>query len=312
MSIHHETDRPPSTSDFAPSPSAPQLADALRADVAVRRRLSAEDAGEDAARLTALGDLDGLLPVAKPGPGAPVIRRVRAVLRAFLRPWLAAQTIFNREIARRFQTMVTDVRDLDRRAPRLEEAVHRLEERILRLERSNREGAPLGAADAPDREAGIASLERMFVHSRLPRPPARVLASAPDAAVIAPELESFGFDVLVADVTSVDAAAFDVVLHLDASGGNQAGIESVRQLVTAAARALVAGGRLVLSLRPNPAGSGTTADHAELTALLDAFHVEEALVAWHDGVRLRVRTLPGAVGGDSVPPMLVLIHARRR
>ena len=68
----------------------------------------------------------------------------------------------------------------------------------------------------------------------------------------------------------------------------------------------------MLSLRPNPAGSGTTADYAELTALLDAFHVEEALVAWHDGVRLRILALPGAVGVESVPPMLVLIHARRR
>jgi hypothetical protein len=310
VSIHHETDRPPSTSDFAPSPSAPQLADALRADVAVRRRLSAEDAGEDAARLTALGDLEGLLPVAKPGAGAPVIRAVRAVLRAFLRPWFAAQTIFNREIGRRFQTTVTDVRDLDRRTPRLEQAVQQLEERILRLEQSVRGASAVGATGAPDGAADVASLERMFVHSRLPRPPARVLASGGASAAMAAELESFGFDVVVADVTAVDAAAVDVVLHLDASGGSQSGIESVRQLGTATARALIPGGRLVLSLRPNPAGSGTTADYAELTALFDAFHIEDALVAWRDGVRLRVRTLPGTF--DSVPPMLVLIHARRR
>src|SRR5262245_32222697 len=105
------------------------MADALRASLAVRRRLEAESEGDAGARLRDLGDLEGLPAVAKPGAAGPAVKFARRVLRAFMRPWLAAQTIFNREASRRVQSMQTVVHDLERRTPLLESAVRHLEDR---------------------------------------------------------------------------------------------------------------------------------------------------------------------------------------
>src|SRR5688572_5169868 len=109
---------------FHPSPDAREMADALRSGAAVRRsQVDTGDPGADAARLSALGDLEGLPPLAKPGPAAPLVKGARALLRLFLRPWLATQTIFNREIGRLLDAMLTAVRDLLRRMTRFEEGI---------------------------------------------------------------------------------------------------------------------------------------------------------------------------------------------
>ncbi len=185
--------------DFRPSPDAQDVANALRSGLAARRSpLDADARGADEARLRDLGDLEGLPPIAKPGPAAPIVKFLRRFLQVFLRPWLATQTIFNREIARRFQNMVTSVRDLERRAPHAEKGLEHLLARVQQLE--ERLAPPnLSQQDAGGDPGVDRSIERMFVHSRIPRPPSRVLTLDDGATGVAMELAAFGFDVWVAD-----------------------------------------------------------------------------------------------------------------
>jgi hypothetical protein len=307
--------------DLTPSPSAGRLADALRFSVSTRRRLAAEDEDEDAARFRALGDLEGVPPVAKPGIAAPAIRKLRGALRTLLRPWLAVQSTFNREVATRFQVMGTAVRELERQTPQLEVAISRLDERLREIEAARRTAPePVSAADGLD----VAWLERTFVHSRLPRPPSRVLAIGPAADAIAGELVSFGFDVVAAGTyagehpssrprcvrTSVGAlpfrdAIFDVVVWLNGRGGDVLVDSELERLVREIARVLKQGGRLLLS-RPR--------DRDALSPKLVPLQAVEELVAAHDGVVWSVGEpapvrAAGPLGGRAADCMLV--DARR-
>jgi hypothetical protein len=289
---------------LAPSPSAQQLADALRAGVAARRRLTEEDEGEDAARLRELGDLEGLPPVAKPGVAAPVIKAVRRVLRGFLRPWLAAQTIVNRETARRFQGMLTGVRDLERRVPGIEQSVQHLEARILQIERERTTDAPPGRGVAE--EDAVASVERMFVQSRLPRPPARVRMLGSSAG-LERELTAFGFDVVTGAAAHREASGrgFDVAVCLTASLAASQTEDAYRTLIEEAIGSLAPGGRLMLS-------RASTEDEAVMRAastIAGTLRIAEALVGRHDRGHLSV-----APWDPEVPPpadaAFVLIDAR--
>ena len=312
---------------FEPSQSAELLADALRSRVAIERRLSAEDQGEDEARLRTLGDLEGLPPMAKPGAGAFVIRRIRAVLRAFLRPWLAAQTIFNHESARRFQAMLTTVRDLERRTPNLEESIGHLELRLRALEREPHTGArreedePRQPTIDPDDE-----VERMFVHSRLPRPPARVLAAGSRAAVLAPGLRAFGFDVQLHDCAPREGAqpsgsgiqdstraipsgdrTFDVVIILEDEGRPGGG--GAQDMVADAVRIVDSGGRLLLSARLDANSDAATDPRAGWSARLAPLVVSEMLVISRE--RQIVTVSPPFDSDTSAAPACVMIDARR-
>lgn len=251
--------------DFTPSADAQQMADALRSSLAVRHRLAAESEGDDGARLRDLGDLEGLPAVAKPGIAAPAVRFARKVLQMFMRPWLAAQTIFNREVARRFQSIRTVVHDLERRTPHLESGLHHLEDRILALEREL--NPERGARGEMRREVGTNGIERMFVHSRLPAPPARVLLLGSSASAIAPELRSFGFEVAAMDAESdpvpgngplpFGESEFDVAVCLMASSSARSQPERGERLAVEAGRVLRAGGRLLLTLRSARNASST-------------------------------------------------------
>jgi hypothetical protein len=185
----HGGDATPSVpTNLQPSPTAAEMADALRSGVAVRRRLDERAPGADAARLGVFGDLEGLGPVAKPGAAAPAVRFVRRVLQTFIRPWLAKQTIFNHEIARHADESATIVRDLRRRVPLIEDGMHILEARIRTMElRAAGDAGVVSSALDP------APLQRMFVHSRLPPPPASVLLIGNVAPEIEVELRSLGY-----------------------------------------------------------------------------------------------------------------------
>lgn len=188
--------------DLQPSPDAANMADALRSGVALRRQQEAASPGADAARLNALGDLDSLGPVAKPGAAAPLVKLGRRALLVLLRPWLAMQTIFNRELARRFDEQATTVRDLRRRVPLIEDAMQTLDTRLRAVEGLRPSTVARGASSAD-----LTSLCRMFVHSRLPSPPADVLVLPGSDADIVGDLGALGYRVQ----SSPDAQA-DVVI----------------------------------------------------------------------------------------------------
>jgi SAM-dependent methyltransferase len=94
--------------------------------------------------------------------------------------------------------MVTSVRDLERRAPHAEKGLEHLLARVQQLE--ERLAPPnLSQQDAGGDPGADRSIERMFVHSRIPRPPSRVLTLDDGATGVAMELAAFGFDVWVSD-----------------------------------------------------------------------------------------------------------------
>ena len=196
--------------DLTPDADAAQMVEALRSGAALRRGLEKSGPHADGARLAALGDLEGLPPLAKPGAAAPAIRFARRVLQVFLRPWLAAQTIFNRELAHRFDDSVTVVRDLRRRVPLIEESLQALDDRLRQVE---------GQRRLPSETPLVADgtyLQRLFVHSRLPPPPARVRLVGEVDEGLRGELATLGYTV----VSSVgDAEQADAVVALVASDG---------------------------------------------------------------------------------------------
>jgi hypothetical protein len=250
---------------------AQQLADALRFDVAVRTRLAVADEGDDGARLAGLGDLEALSPVAKPGIGAPAIRTARKVLQVFMRPWLAAQTIFNREVTRRYQSVAMPVRDLERRTPQIERSVQQLEARILALEERAAEDPPSRGIPAASRPPSrpIASLdtstiEWLFVQMRLPPPPARVLLLGSAAAALEPLLERLGFDVAVrggahagsSGAGGADVERADLIVWLKAS---EPDVAAAATDCSSVADLLEVGGRVLMSDHAGGSGAGPAA-----------------------------------------------------
>jgi hypothetical protein len=180
--------------DFRPDDDAIHVADALRSGTATRSAIVSAPRGEDEARLQALGDLESLTAVAKPGALAPLIKAARRALHVLVRPWLAMQTIYNREVASRFQRLAWRVHDLDRRVPQIERNLRELDERLVALQSGTlrERSLPANRGVAVDLNA----LVRLFVQSHLPVPPARILIA--DGSTEMPlELASFDFDVVV-------------------------------------------------------------------------------------------------------------------
>ena len=193
---------------FEPSPTARDMADALRAGVSARLRdFEAATPDEDLARLQALGALDAVPAVARPTAWSAVVRGLRRFLRGLLRPWLAAQASFNREVAGTAVAAASAAHAVARRVTALETSMHVLRDRLRALEGGDRHAA----AQEPltlDRE----TLMRLAVQSRIRRPPARVLVSGSGA--IAADLAAFGYDVSEPfDVNSSGPAAeFDALV----------------------------------------------------------------------------------------------------
>jgi len=250
--------------DFQPSPDAAHVADALRSGLVLRRQQESAAGGSDAARLTALGDLDSLGPVAQPGAAAPLVKLGRRVLLVFLRPWLSMQTVFNRELTRRFDESVTMVRDVRRRMPLVEDAVHALDDRLHALERGS-QPVVIGATsslEAPSVKRLF--VQRLFVQSRLPPPPAAVLILAGVAPEIADDLAHLGYRVAQSSDTEADA----LVATLDRA-----------ETLHAMARMRPGERARCLLLTDPGAGSGLL---AEVTNRVSGWRVEERLVTAGD------------------------------
>ena len=136
--------------ELEPSPTAQEMADSLRSGLETRRRYFGDDPSADASRLRAAGDVEGLPPHARPGAAAPVIRWMRGALRAVLRPWLAAQTVFNREVATQLGDTMRAVRDLERRLPLLEKAIQHVDARTQCLDAGSRTSRELDSQRSAD------------------------------------------------------------------------------------------------------------------------------------------------------------------
>jgi SAM-dependent methyltransferase len=165
-------------------------------------------------------------PQARPGRLAPAFRFLRLVLRALLRPWLEFQTRFNQLCIRQLENYRQQVNNnLGGVEQRLQQLAQQVEHCNRLLHDSNhyhgfvnRELGYTGKiADAglwfnppvvvqlqDDRARVVAVTERIvehiFVHTRLPQPPARVLDLGCAESTNALEMASLGYDVVGVDL----------------------------------------------------------------------------------------------------------------
>jgi hypothetical protein len=282
-------------------PSPRELADAMREGLDRRRFSAPAPAGPDFAPLAQLEprhrllpyvDLVGLPPAARCRVGARFVGWMRRVFRVFLRPWLDLQTRFNEGAAEvllaHHAELLRCLNDLSGQGRRLTELFHHLhqeqEARQLLAGRIDRLAGE-EARTPPPPEASDHVLEQVFLHTRLPAPPAQLLELSWGPAARAVELTSLGFQVTgvaldalppgphggPADLPFPDES-FDVVTALSdlAETGPPADLHAVAE----AARVLRPGGRLLLSV-PYGGPNGPGYDRARLEALLRPLAVVE-------------------------------------
>jgi hypothetical protein len=305
------------------------LADAMREGLDRRRFCAPAPAGPDFAplsqleprtRLVPYADLIALAPVARCRVGARVVGWARRAIRAFIRPWFDVQTRFNEGAAEvllaHHAELLRCLNDLSGQGHRItelfrhlyqeQEARQRLAERLDRLAGEAPADAPAPAADAPDH-----TLEHVFLHTRLPAPPAQLLelTCAGDARGV--ELTSLGFQVTAVALDVLPPApggapgdlpfpdeSFDVVTALFSLTG-VAPPADVRA-VAEAARVLRPGGRLLLTL-PH--------DRARLEALLRPLAVVELTFGVRRGDRWAFTAAEPAAAQRG--PALALVVAER-
>ena len=306
-------DRSPAAAE---TPHVRQLAEAMRAGLERRHWPGAPHvnspavgplASEPGAALLQYADLLHFPAVARPGPFHLLIRFLRGTVRPLIRPWLAVQTEFNRHT---LQTLQGVYRELGLLRARIEELQEQADGRAPTIE------APAVAAGCPDVAAPECIMERIFVHTRLPPPPARVLVLGAAAGRGALELASFGYAVVGVGrqlpvlhhpslaMVGADArqlplasAGFDVVVGLFT--GQRAGVSE--HAVAELGRVLRPGGRLLLTLpfsQPPAAGTG-------VNDLLRSFRPVKTLYGIHDGETWSV-TRDGANAGRAWAVALIV------
>jgi SAM-dependent methyltransferase len=278
------------------------LADAMREGLDRRRFCAPAPAGPDFAPLTQLeprvrvlpyADLVALAPTGRYRVGARVVGWVRRALRAFLRPWFDVQTRFNEGAAEMLLAhhaeLLRCLDDLSGQGRRITELFHHLhQEQEARQLLAERLGSPAGEAGPPAAAAAEAPdhvLEHVFVHTRLPAPPAQLLELSCGPAAHAVELTSLGFQVTGVGLDVLPPApggapadlpfpdeSFDVVTAL--SGLTAAAPGAAAHAVAEAARVLRPGGRLLLTA-PYGRAAGPGGDRARLEALLRPLAVVE-------------------------------------
>jgi SAM-dependent methyltransferase len=170
--------------------------------------------------LSASAELATLPPLARPGPFAWAIRFSRTVIRGLLRPWLAVQTQYNR-----LALEVLD--DLHREVQQLKGwvgdgyggAVNRELGPDGQIARSGLWFNPPVAVQIQNRQAEVVSvseriLETIFVHTRLPPAPARVLDLGCVESTNPVEMAGLGYQVVGIDLRPhpIPHPAFAMVL----------------------------------------------------------------------------------------------------
>ncbi len=152
------------------------------------------------------------------------------------------------------------------------------------------------------------AMECLFVHTRLPAPPARVLVLGCSQSKIALEMASLGFEVVGVDRQQVSlqhpnlttiqanganlpvaAESFDVVVSISAIAKSQSG-ESLKyaeasQMTTEALRVLRRGGQFLVTAPYTTADepAGPAVDPVLLESITRPFHVRETSFALLDG-----------------------------
>jgi SAM-dependent methyltransferase len=277
------------------------LADAMREGLDRRRFCAPAAAGSDFTplsqleprhRVLAYVDLVGLPPAARCRVGARFVGYLRRVFRVFLRPWLDLQTRFNEGAAEvllaHHAELLRCLNDLSGQGRRLTELFHHLhEEQEARLALAERVNRLVGEAHPtpPTPEASEHVLEQVFLHTRLPAPPAQLLEMSWGPAARVVELTSLGFQVTGVALDALPPPAgggpadlpfpnesFDVVTAL--SDLTEAGQAGDLHAMAEAARVLRPGGRLLLSV-PFGRADGAGYDRARLEALLRPLTVTE-------------------------------------
>lgn len=320
----------------APRPDPAVLAEALRAGLEARRPPQARPGSDVVVKLPGprpeLRGYAALIdhpPVARPGRLAPAFRFLRRALRALLRPWLEFQTRYNRLAVDQLEDQRVRVNDnldnLERAlrdlAKRIERCEQRVEDREYYTTYVNRELGPDGMLAGAglwfrpavvvrlqdDRARLVAVTERVvepiFVQTRLPPPPARVLHLGCAAGTLSLEMASLGYEVVGVDrrplplrhpsfrMAVADAghlplpdASVDAIVRLSAPA--DAGGPADGAVLAEARRVLRPGGRLLMTLpfgRPAVTPSHTVYDAAGLDALLAPFRRVETAFAVRDG-----------------------------
>ncbi len=282
-------------------PSPRELADAMREGLDRRRFCAPAPAGPDFGplaqleprhRVLAYADLVGLPPAARCRVGARFVGWLRRAFRVFLRPWLDLQTRFNEGAAEvllaHHAELLRCLNDLCGQGRRVTELFHHFHEeqeaRQLLAQRLDRlDGA--GPRTPPPPEGSEHVLEQVFLHTRLPAPPAQLLELSWGPAARGVELTSLGFQVTGVALDALPPPpgggpaglpfpdeSFDVVVAL--SDLAQAGRSADLHAVAEAARVLRPGGRLLLSV-PFGRADGGSYDRARLEALLRPLAVVE-------------------------------------
>jgi SAM-dependent methyltransferase len=158
-------------------------------------------------------DVLGFPPVAKAGPFGKVMRCLRALAKIVIRPWLGVQTEFNRLSLETLQNTFREIEGLKTRLEQCAETIERYYQEAVSCElgphgKIARAGLwfnPPIAVDIRNTQPEIIAvkeriLEHMFVHTRLPPPPARVLDLGCAESICALEMASFGYEVQGVDL----------------------------------------------------------------------------------------------------------------
>jgi hypothetical protein len=287
------------------------LADAMREGLDRRRFCAPAPAGPDFGplaqleprhRVLAYADLVGMPPAARCRVGARFVGWLRRLFRVFLRPWLDLQTRFNVGTAdvllAHHAELLRCLNDLFGHGHRITELYHHLyAEQEARQALADRIDRLTGESPRtpPPPEASDHVLEQVFLHTRLPAPPAQLLEMSWGPAARAVELTSLGFQVTGVALDALPPPAgggpaglpfpnesFDVVTAL--SDLMEAGRAGDVHAVAEAARVLRPGGRLLLSV-PFDAEGGAGYDRARLEAILRPLAVTELTFGVRHGAR---------------------------
>ena len=310
-------------------PSPRELADAMREGLHRRRYCAPAPAGPDFGPLTQLEPRVRVVPYADLVSHAPAARSrfagravgwMRRAFRAFLRPWLDLQTRFNDGAAEvllaHHAELLRCLNDLSGQGRRINELLYLLhQEQEARQALAEQLDRLTGGAEAPApaAEAPRNVLEYVFLHTRLPAPPAQVLELSCGPAARGVELTSLGFHVTGVDLDALPPESsglpfsdesFDVVTALCGLAGaglrGAAGPDADLRAAAEAARVLRPGGKLLLTApygRAALTAAGRVYDRARLEALLRPLAVTERSFGVPRGGRWAFATdEPGGAG----------------
>jgi hypothetical protein len=284
---------------------------------------------EVAARLIPVSGLLGHRATARPSPLGPIIRFARRVAKGLMRPWLDLQTQFNHGAIGSLEDLQSrtseDVSRLHQRCDGLQQALAqsavahqalaaRVSECFEQLQRERAKVRRLSEelelrAEQSDsctsRPAPIASsvIETVFVHTRLPAPPTRVLVIGGDVTAAALSLGVIGYNTVEPVTAPTDPLpypedAFDAVVAMGwaVPSGTSGASQTSRRIAGELFRVVRSGGRAIFTL-PAPQTEA-------LAALLSGWRTVEQ--AWAIPTASGWRFTAGSAAGPAAVALVVV------